>query len=81
LDDRQQQEKALQEALQGFGAVAALEDWELGWFLAAARMAGDHAKLSQGDAELRRRNRRVGAVGGDEGVLPVLTAGLTRVEQ
>ena len=46
-----------------------------------ARMAGDQEKLSQGDAELRDRNRHVGAVGGDEGVLPVLTAGLTRVEQ
>jgi molecular chaperone DnaK len=81
LEDRQQQEKALQEALQVFGAVASLDDWELGWFLAAARMAGDHEKLSQGEAELRSRNRSTGAVGGDAGVLPALTAGLKRLEQ
>ena len=81
LGDQQQQAKALQEALQVFGAVVSLDDWELGWFLAAARMAGDHEKLSQGEAELRSRNRRTGAVGGDAGVLPALTAGLKSVEQ
>jgi len=81
LEDRQRQEKTLQEALQEFGSVASLDDWELGWFLAAARMAGDHEKLSQGEAELRSRNRCAGAVGGDAGVLPALTAGLKRVEQ
>jgi len=80
LDDRQQQEKALQEALQRFGAMASLDDWELGWFLAAARMAGDREKLAHGEAELRRRNRSTGAVEGDAGVLPALTAGLKRVE-
>ncbi len=81
LDDRQQQENTLQEALRAFASVGSLDAWELGWFLTAARMAGDHDKLSQGEAELHRRNCSTGAVGSDAGVLPALTAGLQRVEQ
>jgi tetratricopeptide (TPR) repeat protein len=81
LGDQQQQQKALQEALQGFGAVVALDDWELSWFLAATRMAGDRKKISQGEAELRHRRRSTGAVTDEEGVLPALTAVLKRVEQ
>jgi tetratricopeptide (TPR) repeat protein len=80
LGERQQQERVLQEAVQKFGAVDALEDWKLGWFLTAARMASDQEKLSQGEDELRRRHRNEGAVETEKGILPALTAGLKRMD-
>lgn len=63
LEQRRATERARQavrEALGGFGPVAALSDWELGWLITAARMAGDRELAERGLAEQRARQRRGG---------------------
>ncbi|MGE3845187.1 MAG: hypothetical protein AB7I50_26810, partial [Vicinamibacterales bacterium] len=45
----------LAEALPAFGGLRSIDDWELGWLMTAARMAGDTVRLADAQAEQRRR--------------------------
>ena len=71
----------LSEAMVSFGPVRGLDDWELGWFMTAARTVGDESKLSA--ARTEQRQRRPGTetpldVGGE---LPIVTPGVMRPKQ
>ncbi|MEW6447218.1 MAG: Hsp70 family protein [Bacillota bacterium] len=63
-------ERYLEEALRAFGPVTRLTEWELGWFLTAARLAGDDGKIKEAQAEMKRRRR--GLAPGGTGYLPDL---------
>ncbi|MCC6483727.1 MAG: Hsp70 family protein [Armatimonadetes bacterium] len=72
--DKDGRDAALSQALETFGPVEALEDWEVGWLRLAARMVGDNKLLSACDEESRRR--KMGGNGEDGGgVLPIGPSG------
>lgn len=60
--------------LGGFGPAAELDDWELGWFIAAAEMAGD-AEARHAGTETRR-GRQQQAKSGGAGVRPNITSAM-----
>jgi tetratricopeptide (TPR) repeat protein len=62
---------ALAQAMTKFKPVASMIDWELGWYLTAARMAGKSVKEEDALAEQRRR-RVAGNAADLGGVLPIL---------
>ncbi|HHW42228.1 MAG TPA: Hsp70 family protein [Desulfotomaculum sp.] len=49
----------LREGLLAFDAPRLLSDWELGWLITAARLAGDEERLKTARAERNRRSRGV----------------------
>lgn len=51
--------KDAQEGLLAFDAPRLLSDWELGWLITAARLAGDEERLKTARAERKRRSRGV----------------------
>ncbi len=62
---------ALDQAMTKFKPVASMIDWELGWYLTAARMAGKGPKEEEALAEQRRR-RVAGNAAELGGILPIL---------
>jgi len=78
---QQERDTLLEEALLVFDPISAQSDWELGWYLTAARMSGDDEKVSEAQAEQRRRARGGAATPTDDGVLPIFTEGLQRVDK
>lgn len=59
----------LQRALRAFAGPETLSDWELGWLVTAARLAGDKARQNAAATEQVRRGR-AGAHGTAAGALP-----------
>jgi molecular chaperone DnaK (HSP70) len=57
LGDNAARERDLAEALAGFGPPARLSEWELGWLLTAAGMAGNSELQEKARAELKLRQR------------------------
>lgn len=57
-----------QAVLKSFGAPAALNDWELGWYITAADIANDHLAKEAG-TQLRRTSKQAGSID-TEGVRP-----------
>jgi molecular chaperone DnaK (HSP70) len=55
ISDYAKREESLKEAFRLFGPPARLSAWELGWFAAAARLAGDDERLRLAREEQRRR--------------------------
>ena len=75
--DESESNTLLAEAMATFDPVRSLSDWELGWFVTAARTLDDQPKLSQGCEEQKRRTR--GTKRTDvEGELPIATPGMLR---
>ena len=70
-------QRALDQAFALFGGFASMDDWELGWFAAAARMAKDNAPSQQAEAERIQRKRHKPDSGGD-GLLPEVAGGIQR---
>ena len=68
-------ETALAEALAAFGPVARLDDWELGWCLAAAKMARDDRLVREAESERQTRNANRSAASAGAGHLPLRRAG------
>lgn len=65
-------------ALESFRSpVSTLDDFELGWYLTAARAVGDEAATERANAEFQRR-RTAGNSGSLEGMLPIVAPGLAR---
>jgi len=64
--------KALEEGLNSFNPVAMLDDWTLGWFIFAARMAGNQDKLKEAENEQRTRRKGKPSQREDEGLLPIV---------
>lgn len=69
--------RALDQAFALFGGFASMDDWELGWFAAAAHMAKDHARSQQAEAERIQRKRQKPDAGGD-GLLPEVAMGIQK---
>lgn len=67
--DPMKRDACLREAMQLFGSVAAMSDWELGWYLAAADLLDDDAKVQTGKEEFKRRGKAKPTVAVD-GLLP-----------
>ena len=72
-------EKYLKEAMKTFYPVSTLNDWELGWFLTAARMVGDENKITEAQAEQKRRKKVEMPVKNNQGMLPSIKEGIQRV--
>lgn len=70
----------LKKALKEFGAVRSVNEWELGWFVTAARMAGDAKRTEEALAEQKRRKKNITAgVETVTGVLPEMAGTLRKV--
>ena len=67
-------DEALSDALEYFAGPRAMSDWELGWYVTAARMAGDRKKLDESTAEQRRRKEAGQRTTLPDGQLPMLSA-------
>jgi tetratricopeptide (TPR) repeat protein len=61
----------LQEAFKIYDPVSTLDDWQLGWYLTAAQLAGDARKKSEAESEQRSRRGKTGAAA-ENGLLPEL---------
>lgn len=80
MGNRPAREADLARALATFGPASALDDFELGWLLTAARMAGDAALRRAAEGEQRARQRPLPAGAPlAEGLLPDLAPALARV--
>ena len=82
LNKPHEREANLTEAFNLFAPVSIQDDWELGWFLTGAKMAGDQQKVELADTE--RRQRVAGTTGleaGGPGELPITAQGLQRVDR
>lgn len=73
-------DKYLKEAFDSFASVATLDDWELGWILAGARLASKTELIEEIQAEQKRRKERRELVI-ERGVLPIITPGLQKVSE
>lgn len=77
----EQRQQYLTEALRKFSPITSLNDWELGWLVTGAQMAGDQHKLAEAREEQRARMRGTAVIEGSDGQLPILTPSLRRVTQ
>jgi len=76
--NQQESDRCLKKAWSSFGPPPTLDNWELGWFLTAAKMKGDEKKASEAEMERRRRHTsKTGRV--EEGELPMIKPGLQKV--
>lgn len=76
MKDDAGRDEALREAVACFAGPRGMSDWELGWYLTAARMAGEKKKLDEATAEQKRRKEIGGAATVPDGQRPILTANL-----
>lgn len=77
-NNKEYRDNFLNEALRSFSPIPYLSDWQLGWFLTAALMAGDSHKAQEAEAE-RKRRATEGGQAPLGGVLPGKQAGLEKV--
>ncbi len=71
LGDQAERDRQVRQALSEFGPISSLDDWQLGWYLTAARMIKDGKK--EEDALAEQRKRRLAGTGiGSGGLLPIL---------
>lgn len=75
-----EKDQYIKEAFDNFSSVALLDDWELGWLLAGARMAGKNDKVEEIQAEQKKRKERREFVA-ERGLLPILTPGMQKIER
>jgi hypothetical protein len=68
-----ERDDALAKALACFSGPRAMSNWELGWYITAAQMAGDKAKLEEATGEQRRRRQLSGQPVPAAGKLPDLS--------
>jgi tetratricopeptide (TPR) repeat protein len=74
-NDSKMAKKCLKEAFEIFDPVCELTDWELHWYVSAARMAGDEKKLKKAENERKRRLSNKKDPAEDDSVLPAVKAG------
>jgi molecular chaperone DnaK (HSP70) len=67
--DPMKRDECLKEAMQLFGSVTAMSDWELGWYLTAAGRLDDEAKVAKASDEQKKRSKRR-EIPTAEGLLP-----------
>ncbi|MFQ3670999.1 MAG: Hsp70 family protein [Verrucomicrobiia bacterium] len=71
-------QSALEESFKLFKPPPAMSDWELGWFLTAARMAGDESRLDDAMQERHRRSKRSSNIE-NTGILPEINPALQKL--
>jgi tetratricopeptide (TPR) repeat protein len=82
LERTDERESNLSEGLNLFASMSTLNDWELGWFLTGAKMAGDQKKVDMANTERRRRVAGASDLeGGTSGKLPITAQGLQKVDR
>lgn len=79
LNDSKKRDALLIEALGEFGPVLSIEEWELGWLITAARMAGHADRRDEAMAEQRRRKSEKRQLVPPGGKLPDVAGGLLKV--
>ena len=57
LQDPMKREECLEKAMQLFGSPESMSDWDLGWYLTAADLTDDKAKVDEARKEQKRRKR------------------------
>jgi tetratricopeptide (TPR) repeat protein len=67
--------KCLDEAFKRFDPTSELSDWELTWYISAAKMAKDDGKLKRAEEERKRRLSNKKDPAEDDSVLPAVKAG------
>lgn len=72
LGKQQEGQRLLEEALEAGKNLAILDDWELGWFLAAARLAKASDLIAAAEQEKKNRERDEAAPTHGDGYLPAL---------
>lgn len=55
--DPMKRDACLKEAMQLFGAIRSMSDWELGWYMTAAHCLDDEAKVKDAKEEQQRRSK------------------------
>lgn len=70
MSDRLGRDEALARDLPRFAPPKSLDDWELGWLIAGARLAEDTALLKLAETE-RKARRKKGTAAESDGMLPV----------
>jgi len=58
IDTDKDHKSAYRQAVNAFGSPDRLSDWELGWFITAARGAGDEKIVQQADKEKSKRKKK-----------------------
>lgn len=79
LNNDAARDSLIKEAMTEFSPPRSASDWELGWLISAARMAGDDEMLKKAQAEQKRRKSKQTETGSVTGVLPEITGALTEV--
>ncbi|MBU1060545.1 MAG: Hsp70 family protein [Proteobacteria bacterium] len=74
--NKDESEQLISSALESFGSVQALSDWELGWLITGAKMAGNSSLEDAGIEEQRKRKRGVSVKVAGE--LPITQQGVMR---
>jgi len=69
LHDPMKRDECLSKAMDLFGSTSSMSDWELGWYLTAADLMDDKAKVDEARKEQKRRKRE-DAQGSLDGMLP-----------
>jgi tetratricopeptide (TPR) repeat protein len=75
VDDDITADRCLKEAFQIFEPVSELSDWELIWYISAARMAEGNRKLKKAEEERKRRLSNKNEHAEDASVLPAVKTG------
>ena len=70
-------DEALRDALGSFTGPRGMSDWELGWYVTAARMAGDKKKLDEATEEQRRRKDAGQSAAVPDGQRPMISTTLS----
>jgi tetratricopeptide (TPR) repeat protein len=79
LNNAAARDSLIKEAMTEFSPPRSATDWELGWLITAARMAGDDEMLKKAQAEQKRRKAKQPETGSVTGVLPEITGALREV--
>jgi tetratricopeptide (TPR) repeat protein len=74
-NDHNTAKKCLDEAFKLFDPTSELSDWELAWYISAAKMAKDEGKLKRAEEERKRRLSNKKDPAEDDSVLPAVKAG------
>jgi tetratricopeptide (TPR) repeat protein len=74
-NDEKMAKQCLDEAFKRFESIPELSDWELYWYISAAKMAKDDGKLEKAEKERKRRISNKKESAEDDSILPAVKAG------
>jgi tetratricopeptide (TPR) repeat protein len=74
-NDEKMTKQCLDEAFKRFESITELSDWELQWYISAAKMAEDDKKIKKAEKERKQRASNKKDPADDDSVLPAVKAG------